>query len=43
MHGTGKEKRRWISVLQTSNTTECMYTNAMKCEKEKKRIVCGDM
>jgi hypothetical protein len=31
----GRKKRRWIFVLQTSNKTECMCTNAMKCEKEK--------
>jgi hypothetical protein len=35
MRGTGKEKRGWIFVLQTSNKTECMCTNVMKCEKER--------
>jgi hypothetical protein len=38
----GREKRKWIFVLQTSNKTECMCTNAMKCEKEKE-FLCGDM
>jgi hypothetical protein len=38
MRGTRKEKGKWIFVLQTSNKTECMCTNAIKCEKEKRKI-----
>jgi hypothetical protein len=43
MRGTKKKKRRWLFVLQTSKKTECMCTNAMKCEKKKKELLCGDM
>jgi hypothetical protein len=42
MRGTGKEKV-WIFVLQTSNKTECMCTNAIKYEKGKNEFLCGDM
>jgi hypothetical protein len=33
--GTGKENGGVIFVLQTSNRTKCMCTNAVKCGKEK--------